>query len=298
MTEFTGTSESQIETHVVMDPADALIVSHRAREFAVKAGFPHPGEIEMGIVARELATNILRHAGQGSMTLRAEGPRMVIEASDDGPGIADSDLAFVDGYTTSGGFGYGLGTVNRLMDHVEIASRPGGGSVVTAHRSVRSAGLARPSPVEVGVATLPKPGFAENGDGYVIHSWDSKLMVGVLDGVGHGAPAKAATQKALSYIAGHFDQPLEGIFRGLEITCCGTRGVVIALARFDWAAQTVEFASIGNIEARVFGTQPGRSLTEARHRGSERPRPLGEDACLVIAGHIRVVLRRGGGSLG
>lgn len=264
MEEFAGVSEHHVETHVVADPADVLIVSHRAEEIARKAGLPHPGEVELGLVASELATNILRHAGRGWMTLRMQGSRIEVEASDDGPGIPDVDLAFMDGYTTLGGFGYGLGTVNRLMDHVEISSRPGRGTSVTAHRSVRALGAAAASPVEVGVATMPKPGFIENGDGYVIHSWESNLMVGVLDGVGHGAPAKAATQKALSYVGTHFDQPLEAMFRGLEVACHGTRGVVIALAKFNWASETIEFASIGNIEARVFGSDLADSLTARR----------------------------------
>lgn len=267
------------ETHVVADPADVLIVSRRVREIAASGGFPPQGEAELGIVARELATNILRHAGHGFITLRLEGSRILIEARDDGPGLPDGNAAFADGHTTAGGLGYGLGTVNRLMDHVEIASRAGRGTVVTAHRSVRRvspvAGGRTPSPVEVGVATMPKPGFTENGDGYVVRSWGSSLLVGVLDGIGHGSLAHAATQKALSYIGSHFDQPFDAVFSGIDIACRGTRGVVIALARFDWSAQTIEFASVGNVEARVFGVDPPLNFLARRGiLGVNAPGPL------------------------
>lgn len=251
---FAKAPERRFETHVVADPADVLVVSHRFRELAAHAGFPHLDQAELELVARELATNILKHAGRGAITIRLEAARITIEASDDGPGMPDVQQAFADGYSSADSLGSGLGSVNRLMDHVEITSHVGRGTVVTAHRTLRPvAEIMHPSPVAVGVATAPKPGFADNGDGYVIRSWDSKLMVGVLDGIGHGAAAKAATQRAVSYIDAHFEQPLEAIFRGVGIACRGTRGVVMALARFDWAAHTIEFASIGNVEARVYG---------------------------------------------
>ena len=53
------------------------------------------------------------------------------------------------------------------------------------------------------------------------------------------------------------DQPLGDIFRGVGRTCRATRGVVMALARFEWTARKVDIRqSFGNIEARVIG-QPG-----------------------------------------
>ena len=50
----------------------------------------------------------------------------------------------------------------------------------------------------------------------------------------------------------HFDLPLDQIFRGVGRACRATRGVVMALARFDWGQGRLAFASVGNIEVRVF----------------------------------------------
>ena len=271
----TGGADRQLLRHVVAESADVLIVNADARMLAVALGFSEVEAEEIGIVARELATNIIKHAGHGSMTLVSEHSRLVIEAEDAGPGIPDVDQALADGYSTAGSLGYGLGTVNRLMDHVEITSRTGRGTRVLAHRTVRVASeRAMRPPVEVGIATLPKPGYAENGDGYLFCSWGANTMVGVLDGVGHGAPAQAATQAALRYIETHLEQPMEDIFRGVGIACRGTRGVVMALARFDWAAQTLEFASVGNIEARVFDTdEPMRFVVRRGILGANAPEP-------------------------
>ena len=49
----------------------------------------------------------------------------------------------------------------------------------------------------------------------------------------------------------HFDQDLPLLFRGVGRACSATRGVVMALARFDMARQTVAFANIGNVEVRL-----------------------------------------------
>jgi hypothetical protein len=53
-------------------------------------------------------------------------------------------------------------------------------------------------------------------------------------------------------VESHFDLPLDQIFRGAGRACRATRGVVMALARFDWGQGRLAFASVGNIEARVF----------------------------------------------
>ena len=52
----------------------------------------------------------------------------------------------------------------------------------------------------------------------------------------------------------HYDLPLDRIFLGVSRACRATRGVVMALARFPSPKQ-MNFASIGNVEARVCGSQ-------------------------------------------
>jgi hypothetical protein len=76
----------------------------------------------------------------------------------------------------------------------------------------------------------------------------------VIDGLGHGQFAHRAAQTARQYVETHFDQPLDQIFRGTACACRATRGVVMALARFDWEQGSVSVASVGNIEVRVFSS--------------------------------------------
>ena len=58
-----------------------------------------------------------------------EGIRVV--ARDNGPGIADIELALQDGYTSGGGLGLGLPGARRLVDEFDIESAPSQGTTVT-----------------------------------------------------------------------------------------------------------------------------------------------------------------------
>ena len=58
-------------------------------------------------------------------------------ARDDGPGIADIELALQDGYSTGGGLGLGLPGTRRLMDDFYIDSKSGQSTTVTATKWIR-----------------------------------------------------------------------------------------------------------------------------------------------------------------
>jgi serine/threonine-protein kinase RsbT len=53
---------------------------------------------------------------------------------DNGPGIANIELAMKDGYTTGNGLGLGLSGAKRLSNEFDIQSRPGEGTRVTIVR--------------------------------------------------------------------------------------------------------------------------------------------------------------------
>jgi serine/threonine protein phosphatase PrpC len=93
-----------------------------------------------------------------------------------------------------------------------------------------------------------------NGDAFLIKRWHASALVGVIDGLGHGPSAHRAAQTARQYVETHFDQPLDAIFRGVGRTCRATRGLVMALARFDFGRHDIRFsfASVGNIEVCRF----------------------------------------------
>jgi anti-sigma regulatory factor (Ser/Thr protein kinase)/serine/threonine protein phosphatase PrpC len=245
----------------VVHGSDVNEARQRAQAMALAIGFDETASAEVALAVSELGANLLRHTRGGTLTLTplVDGRRvgMQVISQDRGPGMADVEQALTDGYSTAGGLGYGLGTVNRLMDELDIVSEPGtsGGTRIACKRWLRAdvrPGL--PTPLAVGAATRPHPGMTANGDAFVIKHWDEGTLVAVIDGLGHGPFAQRAAQTARQYVERHVDQPLDVIFRGVGRACRATRGVVMALARFDWGGTRLTFASIGNIEVRAFGS--------------------------------------------
>jgi anti-sigma regulatory factor (Ser/Thr protein kinase) len=241
----------------VRDNLDCAAVQQSVRESAIALGFGPTEAEEIVLAVAELASNIVKHAGQGILSLRSEpmGGRMGIEISalDKGPGMSDVNRCLADGYSTAGGLGYGLGAINRLMDEVEIHSCAGTGTQITCRRWLRSEpNPLSSSPWDIGVATRPRRSALENGDAFVIRRWNEKLLVGVIDGLGHGQLAQHAALAAQQYVQCHYDLPLDKLFAGAGRACRGTRGAVMALARFESHGRIL-FASLGNIEARAFG---------------------------------------------
>lgn len=257
-----------------------------ARDAAHAAGFPHTVAEEIALAARELATNLIKHAVWGHIRVvrmgDGDGSCIRIESTDNGPGIADVDQAMADGFSTGGGLGYGLGTVQRLMDDIAIDSGyPDRGTRIVCSRRKPVARVRFASPLEVGAATRPHARMVANGDAFVVKTGPSSILVAVIDGLGHGQPAHRASQKARAYIERHADLPLEKIFANIERECRPTRGVVMALARFDHGEERdgtrirMTFAGIGNIEARVLeSAEPVRFVTRRGIVGKNAPKPL------------------------
>jgi serine/threonine-protein kinase RsbT len=86
----------------------------------------------------ELARNTLEHGGGGTMTAEMlengtkKGIKLIFD--DQGPGIANIELALRDGYTSASGMGLGLSGSKRLVNEFDIKSEPGRGTTVTIVR--------------------------------------------------------------------------------------------------------------------------------------------------------------------
>jgi serine/threonine-protein kinase RsbT len=126
-------AETQIR---ITSDKDVVTARQQGRAVAMQTGFSVSEATLIATAISELARNIVSYANQGSVTLKpvngANGAvGLTIIASDSGPGIADIAQALRDGYSSSGGLGLGLPGVRRLMDEFDIASRAGGGTIVT-----------------------------------------------------------------------------------------------------------------------------------------------------------------------
>lgn len=106
----------------------------KVRELATNMGFSAVDQTRIATAVSELARNIFIFAGKGTIAIFAlQGDRKGVQilCEDDGPGIADIELAMSDGYSTAKSLGLGLPGARRLMDEFRIESEPGKGTRVT-----------------------------------------------------------------------------------------------------------------------------------------------------------------------
>ena len=126
------------DTAPVRSDHDVVTVRRMVREWAIEAGFSLVDQTKIITAASELARNAIEHGGGGSLQILAlneggrRGLRLIFE--DQGPGIADLELALRDGYTSGGGLGLGLGGSRRLVHEFDVQSKPGEGTRVSVTR--------------------------------------------------------------------------------------------------------------------------------------------------------------------
>ena len=126
------------ETRPIRSDEDVVGVRRAVREWSIASGFSLVDQTKMVTAASELARNALEYGGGGTLTLQLlndgakRGLRLLFE--DQGPGIADIELALRDGFTSGGGLGLGLGGARRLVNEFSIESEPGKGTRVAVVR--------------------------------------------------------------------------------------------------------------------------------------------------------------------
>jgi serine/threonine-protein kinase RsbT len=115
--------------------ADVVTARQEARTMGAALGFSSTDLTLLATAISEVARNITTYAGTGEVAVRLvrRGGREGIEvvATDDGPGIANVELAMQDGYTTGNGLGLGLPGARRLVDEFDIRTAPDAGTTVT-----------------------------------------------------------------------------------------------------------------------------------------------------------------------
>jgi serine/threonine-protein kinase RsbT len=129
---------ARAEVLQVRAETDVVLVRQAVRISAVQQGFTLVDQTKIVTAASEIARNTVIYGRGGTVRIESvtdgvrKGLRLIFQ--DQGPGIADVDLALRDGYTTGSGLGMGLGGARRLVNEFTIESTPGTGTTVTLTR--------------------------------------------------------------------------------------------------------------------------------------------------------------------
>ena len=129
-----GDDIAAMERLAVRTDQDVVRVRQAVRTLAVSVRLSLVDQTKLVTAASELARNTLVYGGGGTVEVgrvengRRTGIRIVF--ADQGPGIADLELALTDGYTTGGGLGLGLSGARRLVDEFDIDTAVGQGTTI------------------------------------------------------------------------------------------------------------------------------------------------------------------------
>lgn len=228
-------------------------------------GFDETRTGRASIAVTEVATNLLRHGGGGSLFARAlaRGDSLGIEllALDRGPGMENFAWSSFDGVSTAGSMGTGLGAIRRQSDEFDVYTGRDVGTVMRMVFWDRETGP-ETSGYEVGAVCVPKTGETVSGDTWAaeIHGEGATFLVA--DGLGHGPDACRAAAMAVTALQ---SRPLDSPMRILDLAhgrLRPTRGAAVAVMRHEAAAGEVVFAGVGNIAACLWegGGAPRRMM--------------------------------------
>ena len=120
---------------------DIVAARQLGRNEAKALGFGTVDQARITTAISELARNIYLYASIGVIEIERietdSEKKIVVVATDQGPGIKDVRKVMEDGYSTSGGLGAGLPGVKRLMDSLDIQSVVGEGTTIRAEKWLR-----------------------------------------------------------------------------------------------------------------------------------------------------------------
>ncbi len=262
----------------ISDPSQTAEARRQSRSLAVEHGFNEAAAEKVAIVVTEAATNLLKHAGGGELLLNAchlSGAWYIdLLALDRGPGMSPAACR-VDGYSTTGTPGTGLGAMIRMAAFFDVYSQPGAGTTIFARISQN--GPPPPSALQILGVQLPKPGEEVCGDQWGIGERRGGAVIVVADGLGHGTDARVAARAAVDAMRKYEDLAPKELMTRMHESMRHTRGAAVGVAQLDVERQVVHYCGLGNITARIFeGGTVSRHLVSTNGTAGAEARVLRE----------------------
>lgn len=275
-----------MQTALIRSDADVPRAVAMTVAVARRAGLDPRRVSVISTAVSELARNIVKYAGSGKLSVETieEGGRrgLRVIAQDRGPGISDVEAALRDHYSTGGTLGLGLPGVRRLMDDLRIESLAGRGTTVTAvlwisqgtgpsPEAQREAGsMVRGSPFartyvlppgtadvadRVVAAARVRPHRSErlSGDAVVLGWIQDRVLVALIDALGHGPRAAQIAEKATQALRGVARADVLLAIDAVDQALRQSDGAAIGVVVVDPRDGRYEAAAVGNVSVRVIG---------------------------------------------
>ncbi|GAB3642977.1 SpoIIE family protein phosphatase [Spirosoma arcticum] len=283
-------------SYPVVDRSYVSIIKRDVRALAGGLGFSSARLSELDIIIAELTSNLVKYAQAGELLVRVI-PNPVnagieLISADSGPGMVDPARMMIDGMSTGGSLGQGLGAIGRLADLFQLYSLPGRGTI----------GLVRVFPVPPKRLLVAPAATAQAllvskvdqmpcGDGFYCKLTTTSLRMFLGDGLGHGLPAHQAVRQAIQAMAQQRDDSPAAWLTAIHRAAIGTRGLVGTAAVFNFATRKWMLCGVGNIRTQLCGGSYIKSYAAQNGiLGYNMPRVLQEHElpyepgqCLVMA---------------
>lgn len=232
-----------------------------AQQLAERMGFDETDAGRVALVATELSSNILKHADHGELHLRATGNGGVeMIAVDRGQGF-DINGGLVDGFSTGGTQGIGLGAISRVAQ-VFDAHADQRGTAVLARLTPRSSAV---KDIRYGVSQHSLHNDPHCGDAWHLAIEPGRFSVMMADGLGHGEYAERAALAGEEVFAKQAFLDAQVLMNDMHIGMTGTRGAAMATAQYDATTDHLRFTGVGNIGGSLISPEKSRGL--ASHPG-------------------------------
>jgi anti-sigma regulatory factor (Ser/Thr protein kinase) len=233
----------------VKDPSQVGEARRIAVAIATECGFSETDCGRVALIVTEGATNLIKHAGQGTIVIRRLADAgLEILILDKGPGMSHPEKCLGDGYSTAGSPGTGLGAISRMADVFDLYTVPTRGCAVLARLGTLS-GSGTTGAWKTGAVCIPKPGESDCGDAWAIVEAANETCVLVVDGLGHGTDAARTANEAVRAFQSHCHLEPVALVQRIHEAMRHTRGAAAAVAKIRQREQKIRFVGVGNISA-------------------------------------------------
>jgi hypothetical protein len=114
---------------------------------------------------------------------------------------------------------------------------------------------------DVGYSLRAADGFAAGGDAVVARHLGDRLVLGIIDVLGHGPRAHAVALKAESVLAKIEGGDVTALLAALDEALAGSIGAAAAIAAVEPESGSGQFVGVGNTVARVLGRHERRLVS-------------------------------------